>query len=174
MPAQAQRALARPKPMPNLLARPVPKNIIICSVCEKPHWKHDRQSLREVLVTDYKLPHIKMTIKVYGLSRHGCASSHHPGENVNNLRAVSEDRTFLSKIRPLCGAVDEWFSVRDSKPFVCFCLQRGSAPQCCRIEVVDRDMSTIGFCRRRPESFVPVELVGLRWYLSGIRCCGAK
>ena len=106
-------------------ARRAKRKIIICSVGEKPYcstvapWNHRRKSLTEILVTDYSLPHINTTIKVYGLSREGCASSYHPGEHMKNLRAVAGDRAFLSKIGPLCGAVDEWFSVRDGEPFVC-------------------------------------------------------
>ena len=82
-------------------------------------WNHRKKSLKEMLMEDYKLPHINTTIKVYGISRHGCAPACHPGENVNNLQAVSQDRTFRSKIRPLCNATNEWFHSRDSRPFVC-------------------------------------------------------
>ena len=82
-------------------------------------WNHRGKTLKEMLVEDYGVPHISMTIKVFGISRYGCARSYHPGENVNNLKAVSEDPTFRSKISPLCNATNEWFDARNRKPFVC-------------------------------------------------------
>ena len=70
------------------------------------------------MTTDYGLEHVNAVIRVFGLSRFGCAKPNHPGEHMNNLKAVSEDDAFLSKVGPLCEAVGEWFQSRPDKPFV--------------------------------------------------------